>query len=190
MRSYVSVPDDSEPMANPLAGLTFELDGEVFRCDGEPDLLDQSELALLAASATDIRRPEAQAAIAAFLQMALGPQEYSRFKMHTKSSHTRPEVIMAIMAGINEELEAVIVEGTGRPTVPLSPSLAGDAERAGQLRKVISLGTGDVTVVGEDGQPTVRPGRSGTPRKARSGSTAGRTRAASSRSKAASSSGT
>jgi len=188
MRSYISVPDDSEPMVNPLAGVSFTLDGEVFSCNGEPDLLDQSELALLAASATDIRRPEAQAAIAAFLQMAFGPQEYARFKWHTREHRTRPEVIMSIMAGINEELEAFMVDATDRPTVPPSPSSHGGAERAEQLRKVISLGTGDVTVLPADGKTT--GGRGGTRRKAPSGRPAGSGRAASSKRAAGSASGT
>ncbi len=179
MRSYDSIPEGSEPLGNPLEGVKFTLDGEEFRCEGQPDLLDQSELALLASSATDIRRPEAQAAIAAFLQMAFGPREYARFRMHTKQAGTRAEVILAIMAGINEELEGFLVEATGRPTMPSSPSLPGGAERAGQLQKVISLGTGEVTLLPPGGKATA--GRSGTPRKARSARPAASGRGASSK---------
>jgi len=185
MRAYVSVPDDSEPMVNPLAGVSFTLDGEEFHCNGEPDLLDQSELALLAASATDITRPEAQAAIAAFLQMAFGHAEYAHFKRHTKEHHTRPEVIMDIMAGINEQLEEFVVAASGRPTVPLSPSLPGDAERAAQLSKAIASGAGDITVLNL-GQPGGQPKAA---RKAPSARGGARGSGASARRKEASASG-
>jgi len=185
MRSYTSNPEGTEPMGNPLAGVSFTLDGEEFTCEGQPDLLDMSELALLAAQATDIRRPEAQASIAAFLQMAFGPREYARFRMHTRSNRTQPEVILQIMAGINEELEGFLVASTGRPTVQPSPSLPGDAERAAQLQRAISLGTGEVTILAPGGTGT--GGSSGTRRKAPSARSGGSGNAGSSKPRAGSS---
>jgi hypothetical protein len=138
--------------ANPLEGVTFTLDGMEFKCEGEPDLLDTSELALLASQATDMRTPEAQASIAAFLQMAFGPQVYRQFRMHTKEHKTPPEVILAVIDMINEELEDQVVTQTGRPTGLPSPSSPGGPGKEDRIANLTSLGTGDVTVI--------RPGKS------------------------------
>jgi len=158
VRAYTSARPEGAPTdPNPLAGVTFQLDDVVFRCDGEPDLLDQSELALLAAQATDARSPEAQAAVAAFLQMALGEAQYRQFRMHTKGHHTPADVIMDIIAGINEELEDWMAGATSRPTGQPSRSSPGGSAQDDRVSKVISLGRGTVDLVAPAPEGTPQP---------------------------------
>jgi hypothetical protein len=141
---------DAPPDENPLQDVAFVLDGVRFECLGQPRMLHQSELALMAINAADVRTPEAQATSSAFLRMALGAVEYGRFRNHYDTHDTPDEVLLAIMALINDALADKIEALTGRPTVPPSPSLDGPSETDKRIAKVISLSTGDVTVVGEE----------------------------------------
>jgi hypothetical protein len=143
--SFTSAPYD--PADNPLAGLTFTVDGSMFECKGEVEVIDLSELAMM--SGMDAESPEALGVIAAFMQVVLGPIEYMRFKSHTRIHHTDIGTHVAIMTMISDRIK-VLVEGlTGRPTMPQSSSSDGPAGRDERISRVISLARGDVTVVGE-----------------------------------------
>lgn len=163
MREFTSTPvagQTDDP--NPLEGLQFSIDGVVFRCEGRPRMLDESELALLAVQATDIRTPQARAAIAAFLQMALGAVQYNRLRSHYHDHETPDDVLLEIMDLINSHLSVATEELTGRPTRPPLPSSAGQPDQGGRIAKVISLGTGEVRVVDEPGQDDpaqIKPGQ-------------------------------
>jgi hypothetical protein len=153
MREFTSVRDEgTTDDPNPLEGLSFKLDGQVFTCGGRPRLLDESELALLAVQATDIRTPQARAAVAAFLQMALGPVEYQRFRAHYHEHETPDEVLLDVLALINDRLDEAIAELTGRPTRPRLSSSPGPQDPDERTARVISLQAGDVTVVDEPGK--------------------------------------
>src|SRR5258707_8597927 len=142
-------PGDYEPDPNPLEGIEFPLDGERFRCLGQLDMLDKSELALLAMSTTDTRSPQGVAMISQFLQLAFGSQEYLRFKWHVRSEKTPEETVVAILKGISEAVGVTIEAETARPTRPRSSSSPGPSATDGQVARVISLAGGEVTVVDE-----------------------------------------
>jgi hypothetical protein len=146
-------PDDYEENLNPLDGIGFTLDGERFECKGELDLLDKSELTMLAMSSLDTRSPEAVAMISQFLRLAFGPQEYLRFRAHVRSHRTPDDTQLAILAGISEVISEALQDATGRPTRPRSSSSAGPSETDDRVSRVISLGTGDVQIVDLDPPP-------------------------------------
>lgn len=150
-------PDDYEPMPNPLAGIVFTLDGEKFRCQGELDLLDRSELSMLAMSSMDVRSPQAVALVAQFLQLAFGPAEYLRFKSHVRAHKTPDDEQVAILGAISSLVTADIEQDTGRPTVRRSRSSAGQSEREERVSRVISLQAGDVTIVDTDDPRVQQP---------------------------------
>ena len=140
-------PGDYEPDLNPLEGIEFTLDGERFRCLGQMDMLDKSELALLALSTTEMRSPQGVAMISQFLQLAFGSEEYLRFKWHVRSEKTPDETVVAILKKISEAVGVGIEAETGRPTRPRSSSSRGPSETDERVSRVISLAGGDVTVI-------------------------------------------
>ena len=146
-RQYSSARPGTQPQPNPLAGVTFTLDGVTFSCAGGLRMLDVSELAETAAAGLDSRDPAAVAAITQFLRLALGDAEYRRFRAHTREHGTPDEVILDIIAGLNEELGAGVEAATGRPTVPQPGSSPGLPDPDERVSKVVSLGTGDVRVM-------------------------------------------
>src|SRR6266567_2865238 len=81
-------PQDYEPPPNALDGIEFRLDGEVFRCQGELDLLDQGELSMLSMSSMDIRDAAGLAMVSQFLQLAFGYDGYQRFHAHVRARRT------------------------------------------------------------------------------------------------------
>jgi len=148
-RNYTSdLPPGSEPVRNPLDGVEFTIDGEVFACLGEVTVLDASELAAAAMAGLDYRSPAGLSMIAQFLGTAFGPVEYLRLKSHVREHGTPPEVLVQIMAEISAALEEFTIGATGRPTMPQPSSSPGQPDRADQMSRVISL-HGDVTVVPE-----------------------------------------
>jgi hypothetical protein len=140
-------PDDYEPMPNPLAGIQFTLDGDIFRCLGKLDLLDRSELSMLAMSSMDVRSPQAVGLVAQFLQLAFGPSEYLRFKAHIRANDTPDDTTLAILGAISELVSSDVEAETGRPTGPRSRSSAGQPAREERVSRVISLQGGTVEVV-------------------------------------------
>jgi hypothetical protein len=149
VREFSSAPPEGAepPKRNPLEGIEFTLDKVAFKCNGRLDLLDISELSMLAVSGTDVRSPQGLAMIAQFLQIAFGPLEYMRFRMHVREHDTHEDTVFQIVQEISEAI-GIFTEGeTGRPTGPPSSSSPGEPDRAEQISRVISLGTGDVTLV-------------------------------------------
>jgi hypothetical protein len=158
-KSFTSerTPDMEPDRPNPLAGAEIELDGAVFRCEGRIDLLDVSELSVLAVMGTDTRSPQGLAMLAQYLQLAFGPSEYLRLKMHCREYDTPHEVIF----GIVEEITAAVQEWTeqqaGRPTMRPSSSSDGPPERDAEISRVVSLAGGSVTQVGPGWKPPADP---------------------------------
>jgi len=140
-------PEGYEPEPNPLEGIEFTLDGERFECKGELDLLDKSELALLALSSQDIRSPQGVAMISQFLQLAFGSQEYMRFKWHVRNNKTPEETQVEILTRVSEAVGIFMEAETGHPTGPRSSSSRGPSATDERVSRVISLAGGDVTVI-------------------------------------------
>lgn len=135
---------------NPLEGLEFTLDGEVFRLEGHMSILELSELARHAVIGdADLKDAATSAMLAESLCQAFGESEYDRFRAHTRKHHTPDEAILAITAGINELVQSRVEEMTARPTEQRSRSSRGRSEREQQISRVISLQTGDVQIVDE-----------------------------------------
>lgn len=146
-RTFTSDKTDAEPLGNPLEGVMFTLDDVIFACEGRIDLLDLSELSMLAVSSTDVRSPEGIAMLSQFLRLAFGPVEYMRLKAHAREYETPPDVLFQIVAEINAAIEGFTEQMTGRPTGPPSSSSPGQPTRADQISQAISLATGEVTFV-------------------------------------------
>jgi hypothetical protein len=134
--SFTSAPRPADEV-NPLAGLTFTLDGEKFECKGEVEVIDVSELAM--AAGVDAESPEAVGVIAAFMQVVLGPIEYIRFRSHTRIHHTDLATHMAIMTMISGRVQGLVEGWTGRPTIPPPDSSDGPAAKEDRISRVISL---------------------------------------------------
>jgi hypothetical protein len=167
MRDYTSVPAEGE--RNPLEGLSFTLDGQTFRCEGNLSVLEVAELARVAASDSEMGEAAKLGLIAEQFRAAFGPAEYARFRQHCqgvpgKREPTPNSVLLTILGDLNAEIQAAVEEAAGRPTQQPSPSGTGEPDRAEQISRVISLQTGDVTVVPLSGKrdaqlapATVRP---------------------------------
>lgn len=138
---------EDDALSNPLDEIVFTLDGQEFGCDGKITFLDASQLAAMAMSGTDIRSPAGIAMVHQFLSMALGPVNYMRLAAHVREHDTPPRVLFGMVTEITDALELFTEEQTGRPTMPPSSSHAGPPGRDEQISRIISLGTGDVTVV-------------------------------------------
>jgi hypothetical protein len=82
---------------------------------------------------------------------ALGEAEYARFVDHFIAHGADDDVIMAIVADINDQVHAKIEAATGRPTVPSSGSSNGEPDPAGQPARIIKLGTRGVSPLISDG---------------------------------------
>jgi hypothetical protein len=132
-----------------LPAIRFTLDGEEFSClteMGGDALLEWSELARAAEDGMSVSGAEGSAATARFLRAAFGAEEYARLRAHIRAYGTPPSVVMAIIGGVQEEMDEVVQAATGRPTVPPSPSSPGDEDQAERQHRVISLAAGDVTL--------------------------------------------
>jgi hypothetical protein len=144
----------SEPQAGDeedkitLPAITFGLDGEKFSTVTSMNgatFIEWSELGIAASEDIDAESPEGAAYVARFLRAALGPAEYGRFRRHVRSHKTGVSVVLKVVAGIQEEMTDAVLEHTGRPTEPSSPSSDGDGVPDERVHKVISLQRGDVT---------------------------------------------
>jgi hypothetical protein len=154
MREYTSKPpepadddDEADEPYNALAGISFQLDGVEFRCQGRASILDTSELAAAAVAAVDSAEPEGLAIISDFLKTSLGMREYRRFRRHQRMHDTPDETVLDIIGGISDELEAGVEDVTGRPTRQPSASTRGQPAPGGRASSVIGLKGGDVTLV-------------------------------------------
>jgi hypothetical protein len=142
------------PEENPLAGIKFNLDGKVFECKGSMNLLEGSILAAAASrdEGSGVSDAESMAAVADYLRVAFGDQEFHRFRVHLRVHQTPGEVLLEIMDEIRLQTEANVARIAERPTVPPPASSPGRGGRDGHIARVISLQSGDVTVL-SDGAP-------------------------------------
>lgn len=155
---------------NPLEGVEpFEVDDQEFRCEGELSVLEISDLARRVTSSDD--SPESQASLVASmsetLRMAMGDAEYQRFRAHVAQHHTPDRVVIDIMQAINEEIQEAVEKIAERPTGKPQPSSGGPAATGERMSRIISLQSGDVTVLpapGDHQPPTARPGAKAKPR--------------------------
>jgi hypothetical protein len=145
-------PPGYRPPPNPLAGLKFDLDGETFRCQGELDLLDQGELAMLSMSRMDTADAAGLALVSQFLQLAFGYDEYTRFHHHVRSRRTPVDTQLEILYGISEAVGLWTQEQTGRPTRPRTSFSGGPQEKDERVARVISIQTGEVEVIDPEAQ--------------------------------------
>jgi len=132
---------------NPLAGQSIRLDGETFRFEGGPSILELAELAYQAAISPDVRGMVDIAANTAVLRSALGPAEYARFRAHCAGRQTPDEVILNIIGYVNDLVEQAQQGMTGRPTVPSAGSSPGQADRDDRVSRVVSASRGEVTTI-------------------------------------------
>lgn len=152
-KQFTSKPAGGQQEATPLAGLSFELDGETFTCEGQVKVFRLSAMTRAARSGDQ----EALAAIMAeSLFMALGEAEYARFYEHTDAHDTPDETVIEIMNWLNEQAEAKAAQQAGRPTKRRPSSPGGPQGREDRMSRVISLASGDVTVVKDEKPKTTR----------------------------------
>jgi hypothetical protein len=133
-RQYTSTPaaGDDGDLQMSTKGLTFELDGVLFECDGRFDAQDFAELAgpLLDASAGWLD-PEALAAVSTFYRTILGDDAYRRFSAHRRRHRTPQSVVGKIMQDLMEEMVA-------RPPDRPSPSPGGRSDPAAASSPAVS----------------------------------------------------
>ena len=145
VRSFTS--QAPEPEENPLEGMSFELDGVEFRCEGRLSILEVSELATAAMEGADTNSPEGAALISGFLQAAFGPGEYPRFRRHCRSHKTSDRTLLELVMYLQETVEEHVEEITDRPTPSRSRSSRGQPAQEERTSRIINLQAGDVTVV-------------------------------------------
>jgi hypothetical protein len=145
VREYTSAAAEGE--VNPLAGVFFTLDNERFDCEGELSILELAELARVATAGVDLQEAATLGLIAEQLRQAFGDEVYGRFRQHCRKHKTPNSVLLQILADLNEEMQGIIAEATGRPTQPQSPSGPGEPEQGDRISRVVSMQTGDVQVV-------------------------------------------
>jgi hypothetical protein len=145
---FSSEPTDEDLTDNPLAGLTFDLDAETFRCEGKLDMLESSDLAAVALSTGPMAEAAEAASIAFAMRQALGDSEYQRYRSYVREHNTPPRVTMEIMAYINDHVRAQTEEATGRPTQSPARSSRGRTGQAARTSRIASLRQqGDVQLV-------------------------------------------
>lgn len=150
MQEFTSDIPEGEKEFNPLAGVKFRLDGTEFECFGRVSVLEDSELAALAAAGERADTVRGRASLAASLRAAMGNAEYERFRRHCAAEPVTPDsVILAVMQAINSGVQDSIEAAAERPTEPSVPSSDGPGETDGRTSRVMKLGSrgGDVTGV-------------------------------------------
>lgn len=148
MQEFTSeLPEGEEPEFNPLAGVKFMLDGTEFECSGALSVLENSELADMATAGVTADSQRGSARLARSLRLALGDEEYERFRAHCLAPPRTPDkVILGVMQAINSAAADNIEAEADRPTEPSVPSSGGPQETDGRTSRVMKLG-GDVTAV-------------------------------------------
>jgi len=170
-KSFTS--ESAEAKANPLEGLTFDIDGVEFACEGRMSFLDMSDLArrvsdLPTSDLDQLQKLDPMAAAAMIssmsstLLMALGDSQYRRFRDHVRTHNTPDEVVVEVMKWINAAVQGEVEAETGRPTGPPPRSSNGGPATAERMSRIISLQTGDVQVL-PDGTPLAGQDQAGPP---------------------------
>jgi hypothetical protein len=149
MASHTSKPADTD--ANPLDGVTFDLNGETFTCYGRVSMFRMAETARRLAATQAAGENIGMAMAAESMHEALGAAEYARFVDYFIAGGIGDDVIMAIIQDINDQAQANVEATTGRPTVPSSGSSSGEPAPEGQPARTIKLGTRGISLVTSDG---------------------------------------
>jgi hypothetical protein len=148
MREFTSAAPQGEEEANPLEGVKFKLDGEVFECLGRASILESSILASAAvADAGEGYSAEAIGAVADFLRMSFGDAEFHRFRAWNRTHGTSDATLLEIMNEIRRAVEENAAEEAERPTTSPSGSSNGQTDPAERTSRIIGLQHGDVTVL-------------------------------------------
>ena len=156
------------PSENLLEGVGVTLDGVVFRCLGQMNVLDMSELA--AAAITPGLADAAEAAgIYQTLALAFGEEEFARLQTHRREHKTPSETILGILQHVNDRVQAKAEEMAGRPTRQSSSSPGGLEGKEELPVRSISLSKGTVEVVDEVRAPKTPKPRSRTSTSRRTG---------------------
>lgn len=138
-RSFTA--SSASPSVNPLEGVTFDVDGEEFACEGRMSYLETSDMArrisdLPTTDLDDLRAVDpAQAAsvigaMSQTLLLALGEAEYARFRKFCRDHATPDELVVQVLQFINGAVQDAVEEETGRPTGSSPRSPNGRAETA------------------------------------------------------------
>jgi hypothetical protein len=156
---FTSARPAGETPSNPLEGISFSLDGVSFHCQGQIRLFEISDSARLARQGDQA----AQASLfAESILMALGQEEFDRFRVHIRDHDTPDETIISIAEWINGQAEARAAGEAERPTRRPASSSSGPGDQDGRISRVISLQAATVEiqpqpvgqiVMEEDGQP-------------------------------------
>lgn len=169
--------EDAEPEFNPLEGIKFGLDGEVFECFGSISLLEDSELADMAAAAVAAESHRGRARLARSLRLALGDEEYVRFFDHCAAPPRTPDgVVLAIMQEINSRAQDNIEQAAARPTEPSPPSSGGPEVTEDRTARVMKLGGDVVSAVPEPQVQTAAPAQTPAARRRKGAATQGTAR--------------
>jgi hypothetical protein len=149
------------PKTNPLAGVVVELDGVEFPCEGRMSFLDTSDMARRVAELPttdfdDLSKLNPQqaasviASMASTLHLALGPVQYTRFRDHCRTHNTPDDVVVSVMQYLNSSVQESVEDDAERPTGSPPPSSNGEPDPGARMSRIISLQTGDVTVLPPD----------------------------------------
>lgn len=136
MAKHTSKPLD----INPLAGVTFDLDGETFACSGAGmSLFQVAEVIRRTAQLTDTPGLN-MTLVAESLHEALGPAEYARFTDFVFSRRTDDDTIFEVLQDIRDQAQANIAAAAARPTTPSSGSSTGEPAKEDLPARIINLG--------------------------------------------------
>ncbi|WP_031165948.1 hypothetical protein [Streptosporangium roseum] len=100
-RSYTSA--SRKQTSGKQLDFSFELDGVVFKNEGDVSLMDLSEFARLATQGVDSESPEGAAIVAEIFMTLLGERTYQRFRTHCRRHSTDDETLMAILGDLMSE---------------------------------------------------------------------------------------
>lgn len=130
---------------DPPVELQFKLDKVPFKCVLRTDadsLLEWSEMAA-SADDTEMESPAGMAFVSRFFKLMMPADQYRAFRAHLRTHVTDQDVLIQIMQGVNEAMEAEVERETDRPTQPSSRSSSGREATGGRTAKIISLSAED-----------------------------------------------
>lgn len=148
MREFTSPAPPGQETGNPLEGIKFTLDGVEFQCHGRMSVL---ETALLASAVTEDswagNGTGGMAAVADFLRVAFGDEEFHRFRVHARTHNTSDHTILEIMDSIRMEVEGNSEALTDRPTPSQSGSSLGPLGLDERTSLLARLPDGDTVLI-------------------------------------------
>ena len=108
-------------------------------------MLEWSEIAGTAVSGdAQLESAAGLAFFARFFRLMMDAGEYRRLREHLREKNAHPDILVEIMQGVNELVEAKVEASAGRPTRQPSRSSAGRGATAERTLQIISLPDGEV----------------------------------------------